>query len=208
MYRSGLVSTIICIFALAASSSAHATTWEIDPVHTSVQFSVRHMTISNVRGEFTKVSGKVLSEGTDPGRVKIEATIDASTIDTRETKRDKHLKSADFLDVEHYPTITFKSKKVEPAASGKWKLSGDLTIRGVTKEVILDVEGPSEEVKDPKGNIRIGAHATATINRKDFGLKWNRLLEAGGVLVGDDVAITIDVEAIKQAGPGPAAGSS
>jgi polyisoprenoid-binding protein YceI len=199
MYRSALNLTITCIFALTALSSAHATTWEIDPVHTSVQFSVRHMTITNVRGEFTKVSGKILSEGKDPGRIRIEAMIDASSIDTRAPKRDKHLKSADFFDVEHYPTIVFKSKKAEPAAPGKWKLIGDLTIRGVTKEVILDVEGPSEEVKDPKGNIRIGAHATTTINRKDFGLKWNMMLEGGGVLVGDNVAVAIDVEAVRQA---------
>jgi polyisoprenoid-binding protein YceI len=199
MYRSALNLTITCIFALTALSSANATTWEIDPVHTSVQFSVRHMTITNVRGEFTKVSGKILSEGKDPGRVKIEATIDASSIDTRAPKRDKHLKSADFFDVEHYPTIVFKSKKVEPAAPGKWKLTGDLTIRGVTKEVALDIEGPSEEIKDPHGNIRIGAHATTTINRKDFGLRWNMMLEGGGLLVGDNVAITIDVEAVRQA---------
>lgn len=192
-------ATIACALALAALSSAQATTWEIDPVHTSVQFSVRHMTITNVRGEFTKVSGKILSEGKDPGRIQIEATIDASSIDTRAPKRDKHLKSADFFDVEHYPTIVFKSKKVEPAASGKWKLTGDLTIRGVTKEVALDIEGPSEEIKDPHGNIRIGAHATTTINRKDFGLKWNMMLEGGGVLVGDNIAVAIDVEAVKQA---------
>ncbi len=199
MYRSALNLTITCIFALTALSSAHATTWEFDPVHTNVQFSVRHMTITNVRGEFTKVSGKILSEGKDPGRIQIEATIDASSIDTRAPKRDKHLKSADFFDVEHYPTIVFKSKKAEPVAPGKWKLTGDLTIRGVTKEVVLDVEGPSEEVKDPKGNIRIGAHATTNINRKDFGLKWNMVLEGGGVLVGDNVAVAIDVEAVRQA---------
>ena len=205
MYRSALNLTITCIFALILCSSARATVWEIDPAHTSIQFSVKHMTISNVRGQFTKMSGKILNEGTDPGLVKIEATIDAATIDTREPKRDGHLKSADFLDVEHYPTITFKSKKVEPAEPGKWKLTGELTIRGVTREVTLDVDGLSEEIKDPYGNVRVGAHATTTINRKDFDLKWNKLLETGGLVVGDTVAITIDVEAVKQAATAAAA---
>ncbi len=206
--RSVVTATIACALALATFSPVHATTWEFDPVHTNVQFSVRHMTITNVRGEFTKVSGKILSEGKDPNRIQIEASIDASSIDTRAPKRDKHLKSADFLDVEHYPTIMFKSRKAEPVAPGKWKLTGDLTIRGITKEVVLDVEGPSEEVKDPKGNIRVGAHATTTINRKDFGLKWNMTLEGGGMLVGDNVAVAIDVEAVRQAESPTAAVSS
>jgi polyisoprenoid-binding protein YceI len=179
----------------------HANTWDIDPVHTSVQFSVRHMTISNVRGEFGKVTGTVSSEGSDPKTVRIDVTIDATTINTHEPKRDADLKGPNFLDVEHYPTIVFKSKKIEPAGPGKWKLIGDLTIHGVTKEVTLRVEGPSEQVKDPYGNLRVAAHASTTINRKDFGLKWNKVLETGGVLVGEQVAITIDVEAVKKAAP-------
>lgn len=198
----------VCLVAMVASS-VRADTWDIDPVHTSVQFSVRHMTISNVRGEFSKVSGTVVSEGKDPKAVRIEATIDASTINTHEPKRDADLKGPNFLDVTHYPTIVFKSKKIAQAGPGKWKLIGDLTIHGVTKEVTLDVEGPSQQVKDPHGNLRVGAHATAAINRKDFGLTWNRVLETGGVLVGEQVAITIDVEAVKKAGPaaGAAAGA-
>jgi len=197
-----------CLVALMASY-AYADTWDIDPAHTSVQFSVRHMTISNVRGEFTKVSGKVVSNGNDPKQVQIEATIDATSIDTHQPKRDADLKGPNFLDVEHYPTIVFKSKKIEPAGPGKWKLIGDLTIHGATKEVALEVEGPSQQVKDPHGNLHVGAHASATINRKDFGLTWNRVLETGGVVVGEQVAITIDVEAVKKAAPAggaPAAG--
>lgn len=204
-----MASVIAACFVALMASSAYADTWDIDPVHTSVQFSVKHMTISNVRGEFTKVSGKVVSEGKDPKQVQIEATIDASTIDTHAPKRDADLKGPNFLDVAHYPTIVFKSKKIEPAGPGKWKLTGDLTIHGVTKEVTLRVEGPSQQVKDPYGNLRVAAHATITINRKDFGLKWNVVLETGGVVVGEQVAITIDVEAVKKAGAaaGAAAGS-
>ncbi len=190
----------VCLVAITASW-VHADTWDIDPMHTSVQFSVRHMTISNVRGEFGKVTGTVSSEGNDPKTVRIDVTIDATTINTHEPKRDTHLKSADFLDVEHFPTIVFKSKKVEAAGTDKWNLIGDLTIHGVTKEVALEVEGPSEQIKDPHGNFHVGAHATTTINRKDFGLKWNKVLETGGVLVGEQVAITIDVEAVKKAAP-------
>jgi len=201
-----MASAVAACFVALMASFACADTWDIDPVHTSVQFSVRHMTISNVRGEFTKVSGKVVSEGNDPKQVRIEATIDASSISTQQPKRDADLRSPNFLDVANYPTVVFKSKKIEPAGPGKWELIGDLTIHGVTKEVTLRVEGPSEQVKDPYGNLRVGAHATTIINRKDFGLTWNRVLETGGVLVGEQVAITIDVEAVRK--PGPAAGAA
>jgi polyisoprenoid-binding protein YceI len=177
---------------------ADADTWQIDPMHTSVEFTVRHMMISNVKGTFQKTTGTVTIDGNDPTTAKIDATIDASSINTRVERRDADLKSPDFLDVAKYPTITFKSTKVEAAGEGKWKVTGDLTLHGVTKPVVLDVEGTGTPIKDPFGNTRAGASATTKINRKDFGVAYNKALEAGGVVVGDEVSITIDVEAIKK----------
>ncbi len=183
---------------LIAATAARADTWNIDPVHTTVEFSVRHMMISNVKGQFEKLSGTITANGTDPNSVQVNVTIDAASINTRVDKRDAHLKSPAFLDVAKYPTITFKSTKIEPAGEGKWKMTGDLTIHGVTKSVVLDVDGPTAPIKDPYGKTRAGASATTKINRKDFGLTWNQPLETGGVLVGDEVAISIEVEAVKQ----------
>ncbi len=171
-------------------------TYEIDPTHSSIHFSVRHLMVSNVRGEFTKVSGTVNFDPERPEAATIEAAIDATSISTRDAQRDGHLKSPDFLDTEKYPTITFRSKKVE-IVSGGGKVTGDLTIRGVTREILLDVEGPTPEIKDPWGKQRIGASATAKLNRKDFGLTWNAALETGGVMVGDEVKITLDVEVVR-----------
>jgi polyisoprenoid-binding protein YceI len=194
------VSSILIALALmiAAPLAASADTWQIDPVHTTVEFTVRHMMISNVRGLFTKVAGTITAKDSDPGSVKVKATIDTSSIDTRSADRDADLKSANFLDVAKYPTMTFKSKKIEPAGPGKWKMVGDLTLHGVTKEVTLDVEGPTAPIKDPWGNTRAGASATTKINRKDFGLTWNKALETGGAVVGDEVTVSIDVEAVKK----------
>ena len=175
-------------------------TWEIDPAHSSVGFSVRHMMISNVRGEFTKLSGTVKANERDLSESVVEATIDAASIDTRNAKRDDHLRSPDFLDVAKYPTITFKSRKIMPAGDKKWKVAGDLTLHGVTREVVLDVEGPTPEVKDPQGNIRAGASATTKINRQDFGITWSKSLDGGGVMVGDEITVTIDVEGVKKGG--------
>ena len=185
-------------FTLMAPVLAHADTWRIDPMHTSVEFTVRHMMISNVKGVFEKTSGTITVEGSDPTTAKIDAVIDASSINTRVERRDADLKSPDFLDVAKYPTITFKSTKVETAGKGKWKVTGDLTLHGVTKPVALDVESTGDPIHDPMGNTRAGASATTKINRKDFGLTYNKTLESGGVMVGDEVSITIDVEAIKK----------
>jgi len=185
-------------FALIAPVLAHADTWQIDPMHTSVEFTVRHMMISNVKGTFEKTSGTVTVDGSDPTTAKIDATIEASSINTRVERRDADLKSPDFLDVAKYPTITFKSTKVEAAGEGKWKVTGDLTLHGVTKPVVLEVEGTGTPIKDPFGNTRAGSSATTKINRKDFGVAYNKVLEAGGVVVGDEVSISIDVEAIKK----------
>jgi polyisoprenoid-binding protein YceI len=191
--------TAVLALVLAANGLAQTVRWEIDPAHSNASFTVRHMMVSNVRGEFTKLAGGVDVVGDDPTTAKVAVTIDAASINTREPKRDAHLRSAEFFNVEKYPAITFSSKKVERAGEGRLKLVGDLTMHGVTKEVTLDVEDLTPEVKDPGGNLRVGAHATARINRKDFGLLWNKVLEAGGVLVGDEVTITIEVELVKKA---------
>jgi len=173
-------------------------TWNIDPAHSNAQFSVRHLMISNVKGEFTRVNGQVQFDPDRPESLFADATLDVSTINTREPDRDKHLKSADFFDVTNFPTITFKSRRAEKGPGGM-KLTGNLTIRGTTREVTLEVEGPTPPMKDPWGFTRVGASATTKINRKDFGLTWNQALETGGVLVGDEIKITVDVELVAQA---------
>ena len=174
-------------------------TYVIDPSHSTAGFKVRHLMVSNVRGEFSGVSGTVVFDAENPANSKVEAAIDATTIQTRENQRDQHLKSADFFDVEKFPKITFISNKVAPVGDGEWRVIGDLTIHGVTREVALDVEGPTPEVKDPWGNIKIGATATTKLDRRDFGLVFNVALEAGGVLVGDEVAVQLELELARQA---------
>lgn len=178
---------------LLAASAASQDSWKIDPAHSAAQFSVRHLGISTVRGAFTKVSGTAQFDAADPGKSSVQATIEAASVDTRVEMRDKDLRSPAFLDVEKYPTITFQSKKVEAAGQGKLKVTGDLTIHGVTKEVVLDVDGPSDAMKDPWGNMRRGASATTKISRKDFGVN------GAPMAVGDDITITLDVEMIQPA---------
>ena len=173
------------------------TSYKIDPAHSSAQFTVRHMMISNVRGGFSSVQGTISYDPENISATTIEAVIDATSISTLEAQRDAHLKSADFLEVEKFPTITFKSKSVAPAGDGELNVTGDLTIHGVTKQVVLKVEGPTAEGKDPYGNMRIGASATTKIKRSDFGLTFNAALETGGVLVGDDLKIELEVSLIK-----------
>jgi len=179
-------------------SAPTAATYEIDSAHSGAHFSVRHLMISNVKGEFSKVTGTVVYDPTNVSATRIDATIDATTINTRDEQRDAHLRSADFFDTEKYPTLTFKSTQVSKSKD-KLRVTGDLTIHGVTREVTLDVDGPTAEVKDPWGNTRVGATASTKINRKDWGLNWNSALETGGVLVGEDVTITLDIEAVKKA---------
>ena len=188
---------ILLLLLVLSAALAPAATWQIDPAHSAAQFAVRHMMVSTVRGEFGGVKGTVEYDPAQPGRSAVEVTIDATTLNTREAKRDAHLKSADFFEVEKFPAITFKSKRVESAGQGKLRLIGDLTMKGVTKEVVLDVEGPTQEVT-MRNMARTGASATGKLNRKDFGLNWNRTLDAGGVVVGDEVSITIDVEMIRK----------
>lgn len=193
--------TLIATVALALAAGAFAQTarWEIDPAHSNVSFTVRHLMVSNVRGEFTKLAGGIDVVGTDPTTAKVAVTIEATSVNTREPKRDDHLRSGDFFDAAKFPTLTFVSKKVVSAGEGRLKMTGDLTIHGVTREVTFDVDSLTSPMKDPWGGTRAGAHATATIQRKDFGLIWNKALETGGVLVGDDVNIAIDVELVKKA---------
>jgi len=198
-YLSRIAVTVGFAAVLSLPAGAATSDWKIDPQHSSAQFSVRHMAISTVRGAFSKVTGTILLDDNDITKSTVDVTIDASTVDTREPDRDKDLRSDKFFDVAHYPSITFKSKRVQQVATGKLKVTGDLTIRGTTKEVVLDVEGPTASVKDPWGNVRAAVTATTKVNRQDFGVKWNATLDNGGVVVGDDVNITIDVEMIKQA---------
>ncbi len=186
-----LAAAVVC---LVAPGLLHAGPWEFDPAHTGVHFKVRHLMVSSVRGEFEKVSGKIIYDEADVTKSSADVTIDAASINTRVAKRDEDLRSPEFLDVAKYPTITFKSKRVERAGVGTLKMTGDLTIHGVTKEVVLTVEGPTPAIKDPWGNYRVGGQATTKISRKDFGMVWNKVLETGGVVVGDEVEITIDVE--------------
>ena len=173
------------------------TTWNIDPAHTTAEFKVKHMMIAHVKGQFSKVTGVLIYDESDPTQSRVEATIDAASIETREPQRDAHLKSADFFDVEKFPTLSFNSTDIKAAGDGELKVQGDLTIRGVTRNVTFAVEGPTAPAKDPWGNPRIAISATTKINRKDFGLTWNAALETGGILVGDEVTITLDVEFIK-----------
>ncbi|HKD50293.1 MAG TPA: YceI family protein [Candidatus Acidoferrum sp.] len=184
---------------LSRPAAAASSTWQIDPQHSSAQFAVRHLGLSTVRGAFSKVSGTMQLDDQDVTKSTIEVTIDVNTVDTREPDRDKDLRSERFFDVAHFPTMTFKSKKVEQVAPGKLRVTGDLTIHGTTKEVVLDVDGLTAPAKDPWGNQRIAASATTKINRQDYGVKWNAKLDNGGVVVGDDVNITIDVEMIQKA---------
>jgi polyisoprenoid-binding protein YceI len=180
-----------------ATPQTATTTWNIDPIHSVAEFKVKHMMISNVKGQFTGVSGKLSLDETDLLNSQVEATIDASSINTREPQRDAHLKSPDFFDVEKFPTLSFQSTHVSRTGEAELAVDGDLTIHGVTRKVTFDVEGPAAPAKDPWGNTRLGLSATARINRKDFGLTWNAALETGGILVGEEVTITLEVEFVK-----------
>lgn len=190
---------IIAGVILGTSSISAASSWNIDPAHSSASFSVKHMMISDVRGNLRDIQGTVVIDESDLMNSQVDVKIEAASIDTGIQKRDDHLRSADFFDVANYPSLTFSSKRVTEVSATGFKLIGDLTLHGVTKEVTLAVTGPTAEAKDPWGNFRKAAKATTKINRKDFGLTWNSALETGGVLVGEDVQIELDVQFIKQA---------
>ena len=183
--------------AAAAPAATGADIWVLDPAHSQAEFAVRHMMISTVRGRFRKMEGKLVGSLNQPEKASVELTIDVNSIDTAEPQRDAHLRSADFFDAEHHPTLTFKSRQIQPLGDGRFRVVGDLTMRGVTREVPVEVtlEG---QVKDPWGNERVGFSAETRINRKDWGLNWNALLEAGGVVVSDEVRVSVQLQFIRQ----------
>ena len=181
----------------AAPVQTSITTWNIDPAHSIAEFKVKHMMIANVKGQFPKVSGALILDESDLASSRVEASIEAASIHTRDDQRDAHLKSADFFDVERFPTLHFKSTGISIIRDGEVAVKGDLTIHGITRKVHFAVEGPTPPTKDPWGNTRVAVSATTKINRKDFGLTWNAALETGGILVGDEVTITLDVEFVK-----------
>ncbi|PYR77895.1 MAG: protein yceI precursor [Acidobacteria bacterium] len=197
-----MMNRTILFLAAAALSAAQAApgpnTWQIDPNHTSAQFSVRHMMVSTVRGTLGKVTGTIEYDGQSPQSIKADVTIDVAGLNTNVEGRDKDLRSDNFFDVAKYPTVTFKSTRVEGVTAGHFRLVGDLTVHGVTKEVALEVDGPSPPLKQGP-NLRVGASATTKLNRRDFGLQYNRMIEAAPI-VGDDVQVTIDLEATKRPG--------
>ena len=193
--RNAIASAIALLASLSAL--AQTSTWNIDPAHSTAQFTVRHLAISNVTGNFTKVTGSVVLNETDITQSQVSASIDVSSVDTRVEARNKDLKSPNFFDVDKYPTIEFKSKRIV-SGGGKLQVIGDLTIHGTTREVTLDVDGPTPELSDPWGNSRRGISATTTINRRDFNLTYNNLLKTGEAVVGDNVKIQIDAEMVKK----------
>jgi len=189
----------VCAAAVAAFSLpafSATTTYQIDPRHSDAQFAVAHLMISTVRGEFHGITGMVVYDDGDVSKSSVNVTIDATTVDTREPDRDKDLKSDKFFDVANHPSMTFKSTKVEAAGPGKLKVTGDLTIRGITKPVVLEVTVPKAPIKDPWGFQRSAVSGTTKINRQDFGVAWNKTLDSGGVMIGDNVDITLDVEMV------------
>jgi polyisoprenoid-binding protein YceI len=188
-----LATALSFVALVSAAAPSFATTYTIDPQHSQAGFSIRHMMLSNVRGAFSKVSGTIEYDPAKPDASKVEATIDMNSVDTHDADRDKHLKTPDFFDTAKYPTMTFKSTKVVAEGKTGLKVTGDLTLHGVTKPVVLEVEGPTAELKDPKGSKR-GASATTKIHRKDFGITYNKNLDNGGVALGEDVDVTLDVE--------------
>jgi polyisoprenoid-binding protein YceI len=194
-HRMAIASAIALLASLSAL--AQTSTWNIDPAHSTAQFTVRHLAISNVTGNFTKVTGSVVLNEKDITQSQVSASIDVSSVDTRVEARNKDLKSPNFFDVEKYPTIEFKSKRIA-SGGGKLQVIGDLTIHGTTREVTLDVDGPTPALSDPWGNWRRGISATTTINRRDFNLTYNNLLQTGEAVVGDNVKIQIDAEMVKK----------
>ena len=203
MSRLKLASTVAFIGLIAQPALAAASDWNLDPYHSSVNFTVRHMMVSNVHGSFGKVSATAKYDGKDLKGAEVEAKIETASINTSDEKRDGHLKSPDFFDAAKYPSITFKSKSVKPAKGG-FDIEGDLTMHGVTKPVTLHAEKLSDEIKDKKGDVHVGTSATAKVNRKDFGISWGGQLDNGGAMVGDEVNVTIDVDLVKAKEAAPA----
>jgi polyisoprenoid-binding protein YceI len=193
MRRTGILA-LVASSALSFPTVAWSSTWEIDPAHTSIEFSVKHMMVSTVKGSFAKVKGTLELDEKDLSKSMVEVEVDMASVNTHDPKRDGHLKSPDFFDVAKYPTATFKSTKVQKAGKNKLKVHGDLTLHGVTKPIVLDVEGPTAPLKTPFGSTVRGVHATTKLDRKDFGIVWNKALDSGGVLVGNEVKLDLNIE--------------
>lgn len=192
------ILSLLAVLALLAPLNALAATYNLDPYHSSIQFKVKHLMITNVKGVFDKFKGTVIIDEMDITKSKVDVSIEMSSVNTNIPKRDDHLRSPDFFDTAKFPTMMFVSTKVEKAGVDKLKVTGNLTIKGVTKPVILNVEGPTSEIKGPQGELKRGASATASINRQDFGVSWSKKLDGGGLVVADEVFITIDTELVKQ----------
>jgi polyisoprenoid-binding protein YceI len=192
------IFALVISLALLAPLSALAATYNLDPVHSNIQFKVKHLMITNVTGVFEKFKGAVVIDEKDISKSKVDVSIEMASLNTNIAKRDDHLRSPDFFDVAKFPTMTFVSTKVEKAGADRLKVTGNLSIKGVTRSVVLNVEGPTGEIKSPLGDVRRGASAAATINRQDFGVTWNKKLDGGGVVVADDVYINIDTEMARQ----------
>ena len=192
------ITPMMVLLFLAIPIFTDAATWQVDLAHSSFQFKIRHLTVSNVKGDFNKFQGVANIDDQNISYLKVEVAIDVASVNTGHAQRDEHLRGPDFFDVTKYPTITFVSKKVNKTDTNRLKVIGDLTLRGVTREVTVDLEGPTPEVKDPWGNFRRGVTATTKINRRDFGLTWNKVLDTGGLVVGDEVDIYIEVELIRK----------
>lgn len=193
-----IAAAFSAILVLTFPGLVQASSWTIDPQHSYVGFSVRHVMIADVRGSFEKFSGTVEIDDEDITRSKVEVSIDVNSVDTNVDKRDEHLRSPDFFDVAKFPTMTFVSKKIIQSDKDELKITGDLTLHGITREVVLEVDGPTKEIKDPWGHMRRGASASTKINRKDFGMTWNKSLETGGVTIGDEIKIELEVEMVKK----------
>jgi polyisoprenoid-binding protein YceI len=202
MYK---LMTLAAVCALGIPANASASTWEMDAAHSGVEFSVRHMMVSTVKGRFEKVKGAVELDEKEITKSTVEVTIDLSSVNTNDPKRDGHLKSPDFFDVAKFPAATFKSTKVQKVGKNKLKVTGDLNLHGVTKPVVLDVEGPTDPFKTPFGTTVRGLHATGKIDRKDFEIGWNKVLDNGGVLVGNEVSLDLNVELTEKVAAPPAA---
>jgi polyisoprenoid-binding protein YceI len=192
------IRSMVLLSILLIPVLTEAATWQIDPAHSSVGFMIRHLTVSNVKGNFNKAQGVVTIDDKDITSLRVEISIDASSVDTGHAQRDEHLRGPDFFDVAKYPTITFVSKKVSKTDTNRLRVEGELTIHGVTKAITVEVEGPTSEIKDPWGNFRRGATATSKINRRDFGITWNKVLDTGGLVVGDEVNIYVEVELVRK----------
>ena len=191
------IERLTAILAFSALAHAQPVSWHIDPMHSLAEFSVKHMMISTVRGQFGGVKGTIVYDPKNPASSTVEATIDCTTVNTGEPKRDADLKSAEFFDIAHYPTMKFKSTKVEVAGAGELKVTGTLTINAVTKTVILKVDGPNGPIKDTQGREKLGLNASTKVSRKEFGILYNPIMETGGVAVSDEVQINLDIELIR-----------